>query len=76
MAELERLQPNPFALTLDEKGRCMANNIEAFSGQCTEELRIGIFFDGTNNNKDRDAPKHAHSNVARLYDIFERKKNQ
>lgn len=71
MAELERLGPNPFALNLEEKGRCMANNAEAFSGQCTREFRLAFFFDGTNNNKDRDAPKHAHSNVARLHDIFE-----
>ncbi|RIJ85171.1 hypothetical protein RSP822_17185 [Ralstonia solanacearum] len=76
MAELERLDPNPFALTLDEKARCMANHMEAFSGQCTQEFRIAFFFDGTNNNKDRDTPKHAHSNVARLYDIFEQKKDQ
>ncbi|CAJ0736936.1 phospholipase effector Tle1 domain-containing protein [Ralstonia mannitolilytica] len=71
MAELERLDATPFALTQDEKGRCMASQLGEFSGQCTQEFRIGFFFDGTNNNKDRDMPKQAHSNVARLYDIFE-----
>ncbi|WP_426399505.1 T6SS phospholipase effector Tle1-like catalytic domain-containing protein [Ralstonia sp. R-29] len=76
MAELERLEANPFSLTLDEKARCMANHMEAFTGQCTEEFRIGFFFDGTNNNKDRDAPKQAHSNVARLFDLFEEKDDQ
>ncbi|QGJ67415.1 DUF2235 domain-containing protein [Xanthomonas oryzae pv. oryzae] len=34
-------------------------------------LALGFFFDGTNNNFQRDQPKKAHSNVARLYDIFE-----
>lgn len=76
MAELERLMPNPFALSLDETASCMAKNMDAFTGQCTEELRIGFFFDGTNNNKDRDAPKHAHSNIARLYDIYHQTENQ
>ncbi|CAJ0720230.1 hypothetical protein LMG6871_03648 [Ralstonia edaphis] len=71
MAELEQLDPNPFSLSVDEKGRCMASNMDASSGQCTQEFRIGFFFDGTNNNKDRDSPKRAHSNVARLFDIFE-----
>lgn len=53
MAELERLDATPFALTQDEKGRCMASQLGEFSGQCTQEFRIGFFFDGTNNNKDR-----------------------
>ncbi|AKO10522.1 hypothetical protein ACU17_14850 [Xanthomonas oryzae pv. oryzicola] len=38
---------------------------------CCIDLRWGFFFDGTNNNLQRDQPKKAHSNVARLYDIFE-----
>ncbi len=38
---------------------------------CCIDLRWGFFFDGTNNNFQRDQPKKAHSNVARLYDIFE-----
>ncbi|WP_439893623.1 T6SS phospholipase effector Tle1-like catalytic domain-containing protein (plasmid) [Ralstonia sp. 25C] len=71
MTELERLEPNPFALTANEKGKCTASNMDAFSGACTQEFRIAFFFDGTNNNKDRDTPRQAHSNVARLFDIFE-----
>jgi len=38
---------------------------------CCVDLRWGFFFDGTNNNFQRDQPNNAHSNVARLYDIFE-----
>ncbi len=71
MAELEHLGPDPFALTLDEKASCMASYMEAVMGQCTREFRLGFFFDGTNNNKYRDAPRQAHSNVARLFDIFD-----
>jgi hypothetical protein len=32
---------------------------------CTQDITIGVFFDGTNNNKYRDTPSHSQSNVAR-----------
>jgi len=38
--------------------------------QCSQDIFIGVFFDGTNNNKFRDTPGHSHSNVARLYEAF------
>ena len=37
---------------------------------CEKDIFIGVFFDGTNNNKYRDAPGYGHSNVARLYEVF------
>ncbi|RZL02763.1 MAG: hypothetical protein EOP36_07630 [Rubrivivax sp.] len=37
---------------------------------CTKDIYIGVFFDGTNNNKYRDTPGYAHSNVARLYEVY------
>lgn len=37
---------------------------------CCKTLHIGIFFDGTRNNADRDRPGNKHSNVARLSDVF------
>jgi len=37
---------------------------------CETDIYIGVFFDGTNNNKYRDTPNFAHSNVARLYEAF------
>jgi len=37
---------------------------------CDVNLRFGFFFDGTNNNLDRDLPTFNHSNVARLYLAF------
>lgn len=34
------------------------------------KLHAGVFFDGTNNNKDRDLPKGAHTNVVRLWQVW------
>lgn len=38
--------------------------------KCEAQLNIGIFFDGTNNNKERDASIRSDTNIARLYDIY------
>jgi len=37
---------------------------------CMHHVHIGLFFDGTNNNKYRDLPIHCASNVARLFEAF------
>lgn len=37
---------------------------------CDSHVNVGIFFDGTNNNMDRDRPKLGHSNVVVLYDAY------
>lgn len=37
---------------------------------CEKDIYIGVFFDGTNNNKYRDTPGFSHSNVARLYEVY------
>ncbi|SOY41339.1 Conserved hypothethical protein [Cupriavidus taiwanensis] len=37
-------------------------------------MHFGFFFDGTRNNRDNDRAREAHSNVARLADLFEVKK--
>lgn len=71
MAELEPLSPNPFAPTQDQQVGYAKCYMDAIKGSCTTELRVGFFFDGTNNNKYRDTPKQANSNVARLHDIYE-----
>ncbi|CAN5758506.1 hypothetical protein BH11PSE12_BH11PSE12_22240 [soil metagenome] len=41
-----------------------------FPPSCDVNLFFGLFFDGTNNNLERDEAEHAHSNVARLYGAF------
>lgn len=38
--------------------------------KCETALNIGLFFDGTNNNLERDRPKHGDTNVVRLYAIY------
>lgn len=35
---------------------------------CSKEIHVGLFFDGTNNNRDRDRPLQGHSNIVSLYD--------
>ena len=37
---------------------------------CGHQMFVGVFFDGTDNNMDRDKPKGAHTNVVRLYDAY------
>ncbi|MET3495609.1 T6SS phospholipase effector Tle1-like catalytic domain-containing protein [Variovorax boronicumulans] len=37
---------------------------------CDSHVNVGIFFDGTNNNMDRDRPLLGHSNVVVLYDTY------
>ena len=37
---------------------------------CKRDAFIGLFFDGTNNNKYRDLPKAGASNVARLFEAY------
>jgi hypothetical protein len=36
------------------------------TNECEATIQIGLFFDGTSNNRKRDEPKLSHSNVARL----------
>jgi len=37
---------------------------------CDFNLNIGVFFDGTDNNKERDTATQSHSNIARLSDAY------
>lgn len=41
--------------------------------KCEGNVNIGVFFDGTNNNADRDEPKLGDSNVVRLYRAYRRR---
>lgn len=38
--------------------------------ECYQDIYLGFFFDGTNNNKFRDSASYGHSNVARLYESY------
>ena len=37
---------------------------------CTRVVEIGMFFDGTNNNLERDLPAFGHTNVVRLFNAY------
>ena len=39
--------------------------------KCEGVLNIGVFFDGTNNNKDRDSANLSDTNIARLYEVYD-----
>lgn len=39
------------------------------NGECHLPLKFGIYFDGTNNNRELDMPSLSHSNVAKLYNV-------
>lgn len=44
--------------------------IDCDSKKCEARLNIGLFFDGTNNNRDRDRVSLSDTNIARLYDAY------
>ncbi|CAJ0681955.1 T6SS phospholipase effector Tle1-like catalytic domain-containing protein [Ralstonia mannitolilytica] len=68
----------PFELSQQEVSRKLALpdvNLKV-PHPCEEELHFGFFFDGTRNNRDNDRPRHAHSNVVRLFDLFDVQRRQ
>lgn len=74
LAEPARSAPLDF--TPEEKRafiRVLAQRDER-NRNCCQELFFGVFFDGTNNNRDRDKPNFSHSNVVRLHDTFPQNK--
>lgn len=50
--------------------RVKPNNLAEFV-KCEGYVNAGFFFDGTNNNRDRDLPNLGHSNIARLFDTYQ-----
>jgi len=38
--------------------------------KCEVHVNIGLFFDGTKNNKNKDIGSRSHSNIARLHEIY------
>jgi hypothetical protein len=39
-------------------------------GNCEMNVNVGIFFDGTGNNREADTPKFKHSNIVRLWGAY------
>lgn len=66
----EPCPPNPLNFVDSEADIFRVNNLKPRSLECEQELFLGFFFDGTNNNKYRDTPVDAQSNAARLFAAF------
>ena len=72
---VEACRSEPLELTETESAIGSASNDDGRTQQerllkCDKDIYIGIFFDGTNNNKYRDTPGFSQSNVARLYEVY------
>ncbi|CAD5110454.1 T6SS phospholipase effector Tle1-like catalytic domain-containing protein [Zestomonas carbonaria] len=61
----------PWRLTERERGEVLCSESLDDAMACRRTLFMGFFFDGTRNNLYYDEGKQAHSNVARLYRIFD-----
>ncbi|GLS06153.1 hypothetical protein GCM10007860_33220 [Chitiniphilus shinanonensis] len=66
----EKCKSNPLLLETNERLILEANLDEPPCHTCEEDIYLGFFFDGTNNNKYRDTGGSSHSNVARLYEVY------
>ncbi|UXY15136.1 DUF2235 domain-containing protein [Chitiniphilus purpureus] len=66
----EKCSPTPLKLRGSEERILEANKDAPNCLRCEEDIHLGFFFDGTNNNKYRDTPGNCHSNVARLYEAY------
>ncbi len=72
----EQARSAPLDFTSEEKRafiRVLSNRGER-NQNCCQELFFGVFFDGTNNNRNRDKPSFSQSNVVRLHDVFPQNK--
>ncbi|MCA8113414.1 T6SS phospholipase effector Tle1-like catalytic domain-containing protein [Burkholderia cepacia] len=67
-------RPDVAVVTPEEQDAIMRRLHDDDGMSCCKTLHVGIFFDGTRNNADRDRAGGKHSNVARLFDVFPRDK--
>lgn len=67
-------RPDVGVVTREEQDAIMRRLHDDDGMSCCKTLHVGIFFDGTRNNADRDRAGGKHSNVARLFDVFPRDK--
>lgn len=57
----------------DAPTEAMTRVIPRFSAdfkRCEIHLNVGIFFDGTNNNKEKDRKNRSHTNIARMHNLY------
>ena len=57
-------------LNADQQAELLACDLGGNDEGCSVDLKWGFFFDGTNNNLERDKPGLSQSNIARLHDVF------
>ena len=76
MSDAQISKPIPLAgqrtLTKKEQAQCVqatAGKLPVKKSSCTDQVFLGMFFDGTGNNRDVDLPEHKHSNVVRLFRV-------
>lgn len=50
--------------------RKVVPQVDCDAKSCEVTLNLGIFFDGTNNNMDRDLPSRSDSNIVRLFNSY------
>ncbi|MGS0743138.1 T6SS phospholipase effector Tle1-like catalytic domain-containing protein [Glaciimonas sp. GG7] len=60
---------NEMALTITEL--CTVQDLDTRPAKneplCQYPIKIGLFFDGTNNNRERDEPVQSHTNIVKLF---------
>ena len=71
------LRPLSARETMNRAKAVAARTVTGQSPACSGQIFIGMFFDGTGNNRDNDyvaventPPKHKHSNVVRLFHAY------
>lgn len=65
----------PVAYTAPSSGMTAYSPAPCDSSKCEASLQIGVFFDGTKNNMEKDEAAFGESNVARLYTVYPIDKN-
>ncbi|MFC7421275.1 hypothetical protein ACFQNF_15535, partial [Iodobacter arcticus] len=66
--ELCRAEPLSFAKS--EQIERDKNSGDYACTSCDQDIFLGFFFDGTNNNKYYSTENFSHSNIARLYEVY------
>lgn len=56
--------------TTDQLTKAASCSVTTPQLACQKTVNVGIFFDGTNNNDQRDRPEKGHSNIAKLFSCF------
>lgn len=72
--DYSRVARKPTARELSQRARS-ADIAQCDGLDCSKEIHVGIFFDGTNNNRDRDRPDKGHSNIVSLWDAHRDDRN-